>query len=101
VYRNARFRQSGYRVRESDLRAEDAYFGVVLPLEFLRAISPVWPTFHLQQLVLAALGLSTCGKATVHLAVLLGVTLILTALSTRRLARVGRRRIAYWLAFSS
>jgi hypothetical protein len=43
----------------------------------------------LQQLVLAALGMSSYGKTTIHVAVLAGVTVLLTALSIRRLARVG------------
>jgi ABC-2 type transport system permease protein len=64
--------------------------GLFYPLpKFLRAISPVWPTYHLQQLVFAALGMSSYGNTAVHVAVLVGVTLLLTALSIRRLARVG------------
>jgi ABC-2 type transport system permease protein len=64
--------------------------GLFYPLpKFLRAISAVWPTYHLQQLVLAALGMSSYGKTTIHVAVLAGVTVLLTALSIRRLARVG------------
>jgi ABC-2 type transport system permease protein len=64
--------------------------GLFYPLpKFLRAISPVWPTYHLQQLVFAALGMSSYGRTAVHVAVLVGVTLLLTALSIRRLARVG------------
>jgi ABC-2 type transport system permease protein len=64
--------------------------GLFYPLpKFLRAISPVWPTFHLQQLVFAAFGAPFYGRTAVHVAVLAGVTLVLTALSIRRLARVG------------
>jgi ABC-2 type transport system permease protein len=64
--------------------------GLFYPLpKFLRALSPVWPTFHLQQLVFAALGSPFYGRTAVHVAVLAGVTLALTALSIRRLARVG------------
>jgi ABC-2 type transport system permease protein len=64
--------------------------GLFYPLpRFLRAISPVWPTYHLQQLVLAAVGMSSYGKTTTHVVVLAGVTVLLTALSIRRLARVG------------
>jgi ABC-2 type transport system permease protein len=64
--------------------------GLFYPLpKFLRAISPVWPTYHLQQLVFAALGAPSYGRTAVHVAVLAGVTLVLTALSIRRLARVG------------
>lgn len=64
--------------------------GLFYPLpRFLRTISPVWPTYHLQQLVLAALGQPAFGRTPVHAAVLIGVTTLLTALSIRRLARVG------------
>jgi ABC-2 type transport system permease protein len=64
--------------------------GLFYPLpKFLRTISPVWPTYHLQQLVFAALGVPFYGKSAVHIAVLIGVTVVLTALSIRRLARVG------------
>ncbi len=64
--------------------------GLFYPLpKFLRTISPVWPTYHLQQLVFAALAMPSYGKTAIHLSVLIGVTLILTALSIRRLARVG------------
>jgi ABC-2 type transport system permease protein len=64
--------------------------GLFYPLpRFLRAISPLWPTFHLQQLVFAALGAPYYGRTAVHVAVLAAVTLVLTALSIRRLARVG------------
>jgi len=64
--------------------------GLFYPLpKFLRSISPVWPTYHLQQLVFAALGMPSYGRVAIHVAVLFGVTLILTGLSIRRLARVG------------
>jgi ABC-2 type transport system permease protein len=64
--------------------------GLFYPLpKFLRAISPVWPTYHLQQLVFTALGMPAYGKSVIHVAVLVGVTVLLTALSVRRLARVG------------
>jgi ABC-2 type transport system permease protein len=64
--------------------------GLFYPLpKFLRTISPVWPTYHLQQLVFGALGAPHYGRTGVHIAVLIGVTLVLTLLSMRRLARVG------------
>jgi ABC-2 type transport system permease protein len=64
--------------------------GLFYPLpKFLRAISPLWPSYHLQQLVFAAMGMTFYGKSAVHLAVLAGVTAVLTALSIRRLARIG------------
>jgi ABC-2 type transport system permease protein len=64
--------------------------GLFYPLpKFLRTISPAWPSYHLQQLVFAALGMPSYGRAAIHVAVLVGVTILLTALSIRRLARVG------------
>jgi ABC-2 type transport system permease protein len=64
--------------------------GLFYPLpKFLRSISPVWPSYHLQQLVFAGLGAPFYGRTATHVAVLAGVTLVLTALSIRRLARVG------------
>jgi len=64
--------------------------GLFYPLpKFLRAISPIWPTYHLQQLVFGALGAPFYGRSSVHVAVLVGVTVVLTLLSVRRLARVG------------
>jgi ABC-2 type transport system permease protein len=64
--------------------------GLFYPLpKFLRTLSPLWPSYHLQQLVFAALGMAFYGKTAVHLTVLAGVTAVLTALSIRRLARVG------------
>jgi hypothetical protein len=43
----------------------------------------------LQQLVLATLGLPSYGNAAADTTVLVGVTLLLTALSVQRLARAG------------
>jgi ABC-2 type transport system permease protein len=64
--------------------------GLFYPLpKFLRTISPVWPSYHLQQLAFAALGMPSYGKTAIHVAVLAGVTVLLTAFSIRRLARVG------------
>jgi ABC-2 type transport system permease protein len=64
--------------------------GLFYPLpKFLRAIAPIWPTYHLQQLVFSAMGAPSQGRAMMHVAVLAGVTLLLTVLAVRRLARVG------------
>ena len=76
IYRNARLRQGGHRPRKSHLRADDAHLracSIRLP-KFLRTISPIWPTYHLQQLVFAALGMPSYGKTAIHVAVLAGVT---------------------------
>jgi ABC-2 type transport system permease protein len=64
--------------------------GLFYPLpKFLRAISPIWPSYHLQQLVFSALAMPAYGKPAIHFAVLVGVTVLFTAISIRRLARVG------------
>jgi ABC-2 type transport system permease protein len=64
--------------------------GLFSPLpKFLATIAPVWPTHHLQQLVLRVLGAPSQGHPAVHVAVLAAVTLVLTVVSVRRLARVG------------
>lgn len=64
--------------------------GLFYPLpKFLRTISPVWPSYHLQQLVFSALGAPSYGKPLIHIVFLAGVALLLTLLSIRRLARVG------------
>ncbi len=64
--------------------------GLFYPLpRFLRSISPLWPTYHLQQLVFAALAMPSYGRAALHVAVLASLTVLLTVLSIRRLARVG------------
>lgn len=64
--------------------------GLFYPLpKFLRAISPVWPSYHLQQLVLSLLGVPAYGRVSTHVAVLIAITAALALLATRRLARVG------------
>jgi ABC-2 type transport system permease protein len=64
--------------------------GLFYPLpKVLRAIRPIWPTYHLQQLVLWAAGVASDGRPIVHAAVLAGLTVVLLALSARRLVRVG------------
>ncbi|MGA8075662.1 MAG: ABC transporter permease [Candidatus Acidiferrales bacterium] len=64
--------------------------GLFYPLPtFLRKIAPIWPTFHLQQLALAAAGAPSRGSTAVHVGVLVGVTIAATMLAVRRLSRVG------------
>ena len=64
--------------------------GLFYPLpKFLRAIAPVWPTYHLQQLFFSAIGMSSQGSAITHVAVLVILTLVLTVLAVRRLALKG------------
>lgn len=64
--------------------------GLFYPLpKVLRAIRPIWPTYHLQQLVLWAAGVASDGRPIVHAAALAGLTVVLVELSARRLARIG------------
>ena len=59
----------------------------VLP-RFVQQIAPVWPSYHLNQLALDAVGLGQ-GKVTEHVIVLAGYTLVFSALAARRLRRHG------------
>lgn len=62
--------------------------GLFFPLPpALQAWAPAWPTYHLMQLTLAAGGQHSHGEPLTHLAVLVAVTAVFTALSARRLAR--------------
>jgi ABC-2 type transport system permease protein len=64
--------------------------GLFYPLpKFLRTIAPVWPTYHLQQLVLSSIGPSSDGATVLHTVVLGSVTMFLTVLALRRLMRTG------------
>jgi ABC-2 type transport system permease protein len=64
--------------------------GIMFPLpKSMAAMAAIWPAHHLDQLAFRALGNPSEGAAWVHIAVLAGVTLFFTALSIRRLARVG------------
>jgi ABC-2 type transport system permease protein len=64
--------------------------GLFYPLpKVLRAIRPIWPTYHLQQLVLWAAKSPSVGTPIGHAAVLAGLTAVLVAFSVRRLARIG------------
>ncbi|MEG2803588.1 ABC transporter permease [Stenotrophomonas sp.] len=67
--------------------------GLWLPLSGLppvfAALAPLWPTWHLAQLALPAVGMPGQGSAAGHVAVLLAVTVVALALARRRLRRVG------------
>lgn len=64
--------------------------GLFYPLpRFMQTIAPIWPTFHLQQLVMSALGAPSRGSNLIHVAVLAGLTVVFTLLALRRLKRVG------------
>jgi ABC-2 type transport system permease protein len=64
--------------------------GLFFPLPHsLMAIAPIWPAYHLNQLVLTAAGVPASGSAIVHFAVLLAVAFLFTLLSLNRLRRAG------------
>ena len=64
--------------------------GIFYPLpRFLRMIAPLWPTYHLQQMVFGALGAAHEGSQLAHGTILVGLTWLLTAASIRRLRLVG------------
>lgn len=63
--------------------------GLWLPLRMLpswiAAAAPVWPSYHHAQLALKVIGMDDGGRAWLHLAVLVGVTVLCFALARRRL----------------
>lgn len=67
--------------------------GLWLPLSALppvfSTLAPLWPTWHLAQLALPAVGEPAQGSAAVHIAVLLAVSGVALGLARRRLRRVG------------
>jgi ABC-2 type transport system permease protein len=64
--------------------------GFLIPLpKSMLWVESLSPAFHLDQLALGAAGAPSLGSPVLHLAVLAGVTLALTGLAVRRLARVG------------
>jgi len=69
--------------------------GLFIPLEILpaglRQIAPLWPTHHLLQLTRAELGLTSFGSPAVHVAALLGATVLFFSLAVRRLSGSGIR----------
>ena len=64
--------------------------GLWFPLKgALLAAAPVWPSFHLNQLALAAVGMPHHGGLLPHVAVLATVTAVVLGLAARRLRRHG------------
>ena len=67
--------------------------GLWLPLSILpplfTTLAPLWPTWHLAQLALPAVGQPAQGSLWVHVAVLLGLTAVALGLARRRLRRIG------------
>jgi ABC-2 type transport system permease protein len=66
--------------------------GLWFPLQilpgFLQQIGPIWPSYHLNQLALDAVGLGQ-GHVLTHVAVLAIYTVLFTAIAARRLRRHG------------
>jgi ABC-2 type transport system permease protein len=54
----------------------------------LQKIAPIWPSYHLNQLTLSAVGLNN-GALLPHVLALMGYTVILLLLAIRQLRRVG------------
>ncbi len=64
--------------------------GLFFPIpKALQAVMQASPAYHIEQLMLSAVGGAAEGAVIVHVAVLTGLTLLLVAVSLRRLARVG------------
>lgn len=64
--------------------------GLFFPLPpGLQAFRPIWPTYHLAQLALASAHLPSQGSMWTHIAVLAGVTIVLTTIAARKLSRLG------------
>ena len=56
--------------------------------KFLQQIAPVWPSYHLDQLAMAAVGMNN-GALLPHVLTLVGFTAVFLLLATRRLRRHG------------
>jgi ABC-2 type transport system permease protein len=66
--------------------------GLFYPLPAsLDAMKPVWPTFHLQQLGLAAAGAPSHGDLATHFLALLGATVLFSAMALVRMSRMDQR----------
>lgn len=62
--------------------------GLFYPLpDVLHALRPIWPTYHVQQLCLAVLGLTHSGGAWLHALALLAFTAVFGFLAAKRLVR--------------
>lgn len=68
--------------------ASGLWFPLSMLPKFLQQIAPVWPSYHLDRLALAAVGMNQ-GPLTGHVLVLLGFTAGFLLLAARRLRRHG------------
>ncbi|HEY4091254.1 MAG TPA: ABC transporter permease [Luteibacter sp.] len=64
------------------------WFPLSIMPNFLQALAPVWPAYHLDQLALSAIGMGQ-GGVLIHALVLAGFTAVFLTLAARRLARHG------------
>jgi hypothetical protein len=60
-----------------------------IPIKILQQITPAWPSHHLGQLSLAAMGAPWIGTIANHVAALVGVTVLFFILAMRRLSSSG------------
>jgi ABC-2 type transport system permease protein len=64
--------------------------GLFFPISgILKTIQPIWPTYHLAQMARASAGLPSQGSIVQHLAILATITVVLTLMAARKLARRG------------
>jgi ABC-2 type transport system permease protein len=64
------------------------WFPLSIMPNFLQAIGPLWPAYHLDQLALSAIGMGQGGEV-IHAAALVAFTAVFLTLAGRRLARHG------------
>jgi hypothetical protein len=60
-----------------------------LPMAILKDMAPLWPSFHLSQIALHAVGLESYGSMGGHICALLGVTLLFFTIAVRKLSNGG------------
>lgn len=65
------------------------WFPLSMMPKFLQQLAPVWPSFHLDQLAMSAVGMPSLGSAMQHVLVLCGFTAACLWLAARRLRRNG------------
>jgi len=60
-----------------------------IPVKFLQLIQPLWPSYHLGQLTLGAVGGTWMGELSHHIAALVGITVLFFILAMRKLGNRG------------
>jgi len=60
-----------------------------LPIALLKDLAPLWPSFHLSQIALGAIGMESYGSFGSHVAALVGVTLLFFTIAMRKLSGGG------------